>query len=276
MAYGICVEVWGDRALFTRPELSVERVSYDAMDSQRCERAAREHLLASGHALHHRPYPCAQSIRFTNVRRNEVKSKALASTMRTAATGGGKLPYINTKDDIQQRASLILIDVRYVIEAHFDLTDKATPDDNAGKFKDIIRRRLERGQCYSMPTSEHASSRRISKHAKRFRHLAGSMQTKANVTSASCCTTWTTAIRRTLPLCSSARSCATGDRRGGKRGVSMILQALVGFYEQLAKEHLRRSLGWGGARVRWRSCWCCRPRANWSMLFHPMRSAVGR
>lgn len=31
MAYGICVEVWGDRALFTRPELSVERVSYDAM-----------------------------------------------------------------------------------------------------------------------------------------------------------------------------------------------------------------------------------------------------
>ena len=91
------------------------------------------------------------SIRFTNVRRNEVKSKALASTMRTAATGGGKLPYINTKDDIQQRASLILIDVRYVIEAHFDLTDKAMPDDNAGKFKDIIRRRLERGQCYSMP-----------------------------------------------------------------------------------------------------------------------------
>ena len=90
-------------------------------------------------------------IRFTNVRRNEVKSKALASTMRTAIANGGELPFINTKDDIQQRASLILTDVRYVIEAHFELTDKATPEDNPGKFKDIIRRRLDRGQCYSTP-----------------------------------------------------------------------------------------------------------------------------
>mgnify|MGYP000335053856 CR=1 FL=1 len=210
MAYGICVEVWGDRALFTRPELSVERVSYDAMTPSAARGLLESIYWHPGMRYTIDRIHVLNPIRFTNVRRNEVKSKALASTMRTAATGGGKLPYINTKDDIQQRASLILIDVRYVIEAHFDLTDKATPDDNAGKFKDIIRRRLERGSATRCPTSEHASSRRISKHAKRFRHLAGSMQTKANVTSASCCTTWTTAIRRTLPLCSSARSCATG------------------------------------------------------------------
>ena len=120
-------------------------------DSQRCERAAREHLLASGHALHHRPYPCAQS---HPIHERAPKRGEIESARQYHAHGGdrgGKLPYINTKDDIQQRASLILIDVRYVIEAHFDLTDKATPDDNAGKFKDIIRRRLERGQCYSMP-----------------------------------------------------------------------------------------------------------------------------
>ena len=151
MAYGICVEVWGDRALFTRPELSVERVSYDAMTPSAARGLLESIYWHPGMRYTIDRIHVLNPIRFTNVRRNEVKSKALASTMRTAATGGGKLPYINTKDDIQQRASLILIDVRYVIEAHFDLTDKATPDDNAGKFKDIIRRRLERGQCYSMP-----------------------------------------------------------------------------------------------------------------------------
>ena len=151
MAYGICVEVWGDRALFTRPELSVERVSYDAMTPSAARGLLESIYWHPGMRYTIDRIHVLNPIRFTNVRRNEVKSKALASTMRTAATGGGKLPYINTKDDIQQRASLILIDVRYVIEAHFDLTDKAMPDDNAGKFKDIIRRRLERGQCYSMP-----------------------------------------------------------------------------------------------------------------------------
>ena len=74
-------------------------------------------------------------IRFTNVRRNEVKSKALASSIRSVMTHGGELPYINTKEDIQQRASLILTDVRYVIEAHFELTDRAKPEDNPGNSR---------------------------------------------------------------------------------------------------------------------------------------------
>ena len=46
---------------------------------------------------------------------------------------------------------MVLKDVHYVIDAHFDMTDKAAPSDNPGKFQDIIKRRLERGQCYSMP-----------------------------------------------------------------------------------------------------------------------------
>ena len=118
MAYGICVEVWGDRALFTRPELSVERVSYDAMTPSAARGLLESIYWHPGMRYTIDRIHVLNPIRFTNVRRNEVKSKALASTMRTAATGGGKLPYINTKDDIQQRASLILIDVRYVIEAH--------------------------------------------------------------------------------------------------------------------------------------------------------------
>ena len=41
--------------------------------------------------------------------------------------------------------------MRYVIRARFDLTENAAPSDNQGKFSDIIRRRLEKGQFYSMP-----------------------------------------------------------------------------------------------------------------------------
>lgn len=56
-----------------------------------------------------------------------------------------------TQADIQQRAALVLQDVHYAIEAHFTMTEKATPDDNPGKFQDILRRRLVRGQSYHQP-----------------------------------------------------------------------------------------------------------------------------
>lgn len=151
MAYGVQIEVWGDRALFARPELSVERVSYDVITPSAARGLIESIYWHPGLRYSIEKIHVLNPIRFTNVRRNEVKSKALASSMKSAIVNGGQLPCINTKEDIQQRASLILTDVHYVIEAHFDLTDKASPEDNPGKFKDIIRRRLERGQCYSAP-----------------------------------------------------------------------------------------------------------------------------
>ena len=89
-------------------------------------------------------------IRFTNIRRNEVKSTLLSSAALSAAKGGTP-PVLYTSEDIQQRAAMILQDVHYVIECHFDLTDKAAPSDNPGKFQDILRRRLRKGQCYHQP-----------------------------------------------------------------------------------------------------------------------------
>ena len=86
-------------------------------------------------------------IRFTNIRRNEVKSTLLSSAALSAAKGGTP-PVLYTSEDIQQRAAMVLQDVHYVIECHFDLTDKASPSDNPGKFQDILRRRLRKGQCY--------------------------------------------------------------------------------------------------------------------------------
>lgn len=71
--------------------------------------------------------------------------------MLQAYNGADKPLYISTKEDIVQRASLILRDVSYVIEAHFEMTDQANETDNPGKFKDIMMRRLKRGECYHMP-----------------------------------------------------------------------------------------------------------------------------
>lgn len=147
----IRVEVWGDYALFTRPEMKTERVSYDVMTPS----AARE-LLES---IYWHPgmkwcidriHVCSP-IRFTNIRRNEVKDTISARKVKTVMEKGQGELYLATPESIQQRAAMVLRDVHYVIDARFDLTENAAPGDNAGKFQDIIKRRLERGQCYSMP-----------------------------------------------------------------------------------------------------------------------------
>lgn len=90
-------------------------------------------------------------IRFSNLRRNEVKSKISAANAMSIVNGTNKTPYLVTENDIQQRAAMMLQDVHYVIEAHFEMTDRAAASDNPGKFQDIVKRRLRRGQCYSQP-----------------------------------------------------------------------------------------------------------------------------
>ena len=151
MGMGVRVRVWGDYALFSRPELKVERCSYDVMTPS----AARGIL----EAIYWHPgmrwiidkIYVKKPIQFTSVRRNEVKSKILASNVLQVYNGADKPLYISSKSDIVQRASLLLRDVEYVIEAHFEMTENANASDNAGKFKDIIMRRLRRGECFHMP-----------------------------------------------------------------------------------------------------------------------------
>lgn len=151
MAYGFAIEVWGDHALFTRPELSVERMTYDVPTPSAVRGIIESIYWHPGMRIVVDRIQVLNPIEFTTVRRNEVKSKALGPALRSAATGKGQLPYINTKDDIQQRAAVVLRDVRYVFEFHFEMTDKANESDNPGKFADILRRRIEKGQCYSQP-----------------------------------------------------------------------------------------------------------------------------
>lgn len=151
MSHGVKVRVWGELALFSRPEMKVERCSYDLLTPS----AARGIL----EAIYWHPgmvwvidkIHVRKPIRFTSVRRNEVKSKVLAGNVLNAINGGKKPLYISSREEIVQRAAILLKDVDYVIEAHFEMTEKASEGDNTGKFKDIIMRRLRRGECFHMP-----------------------------------------------------------------------------------------------------------------------------
>lgn len=151
MAFGVKVKVWGDYALIGRPELKVERYSYDVLTPS----AARGML----EAIYWHPglryvidrIYVLNPIRFTSIRRNEVKSKISNNTALSVYNGADKDLYISTKTDIVQRSSTLLADVCYVIEAHFEISQQANESDNPGKFKDILMRRLRRGECYHTP-----------------------------------------------------------------------------------------------------------------------------
>lgn len=151
MSQGIQVEVWGNYALFTRPELKTERVSYDVMTPSAARGLIEAIYWHPGLKWHIDRIHVMNPIVFTNIRRNEVKDKILATTVRNVMTGGDKTLAIYTGESIQQRASMVLTNVRYVIDCHFTMTDKANPTDNEGKFIDIARRRLAKGQCYHQP-----------------------------------------------------------------------------------------------------------------------------
>ena len=147
----VSVEVWGDYACFSRPEMKTERVSYDVITP-----SASRGLLE---AIYWHPglrwvvdrIRVCEPIRFTNIRRNEVKDTISARKVRPVMEKGAGELYLNTSESIQQRAAMVLRDVRYVIDAHFEMTEAAAPGDNPGKFQDIIKRRLAKGQFYHQP-----------------------------------------------------------------------------------------------------------------------------
>lgn len=152
MTYGVRLRVEGPHALFTRPEMKVERVSYDVMTPS----AARGIL----EAIHWKPairwvidrIHVLRPIRFHAIRRNEVGHKAPAGKIRGAMNRGNLegLRLLVDKDR-QQRAATVLVNPAYVIEAHFEPTAKAGPDDTEGKHLDIFNRRAGRGQCFHQP-----------------------------------------------------------------------------------------------------------------------------
>lgn len=134
------LKVWGDYACFTRPEMKVERVSYDVMTPS----AARGIL----EAILWKPAICwrvdqidvLRPIRWASVRRNEV------GAVMSPRTNG-----LFIEEQRQQRAGLFLRDVAYVIHALFEMTAQAGAEDNVRKFEEMFMRRAEKGQCFHRP-----------------------------------------------------------------------------------------------------------------------------
>ncbi len=149
MPYGIRLKVWGPYACFTRPEMKVERVSYDVMTPS----AARGIL----EAIYWKPaivwvidrIHVLDPIRFDNIRRNELASKLSPGTVKKAMNDGVSPVETFIENDRQQRAAMVLRNVSYVIEAHFEFT--GSEDNNDAKHKEIFKRRAIKGQCFHHP-----------------------------------------------------------------------------------------------------------------------------
>lgn len=152
MGYGITIRVRGPYALFTRPEMKVERVSYDVITPSAARgiieavywKPAIKWVIDKIHVL--------SEIEFTNIRRNEVSEKASTDKALQAMKGGKKPLYISAVDSRQQRASMALKDVDYVIEAHFEKVEKewGERDTEEGHYN-IVLRRLRQGQHFHAP-----------------------------------------------------------------------------------------------------------------------------
>lgn len=147
----IKLEVWGDYALFTRPEMKTERVTYDVMTPSAARGLLEAIFWHPGMKWIVDSIRVCAPIEFMNLRRNEVKSKISARNAKTVMDSGTGSLFLATSNDIQQRASVLLKNVHYVIEAHFEMTDKAVPSDNTGKFQEMTLRRIKKGQFYHQP-----------------------------------------------------------------------------------------------------------------------------
>ncbi|OWA36951.1 type I-C CRISPR-associated protein Cas5 [Saccharibacillus sp. O16] len=151
MGYGVKLYVWGDRACFTRPEMKAERVSYDIMTPS----AARGIL----EAIHWKPairwvvdrIHVLNEIAFDSVRRNEVENKISTQNIKAAMGGRDVSLHQIAPEERQQRMTVMLRDVAYIIEAHFEMTDRAGETDTPEKHYSIFSRRARNGQSYHQP-----------------------------------------------------------------------------------------------------------------------------
>lgn len=147
---GFCLEVSGEFACFTRPEMKVERVSYDVITPSAARAIFEAILWKPAIAWQIHKIEVLEPIRWVNIRRNEVGSVLPVNNINKAMKGG-EAPALYIEDHRQQRAGLFLRDVRYRLHASFKLTARATENDNAAKFAEMFRRRASKGQCFNQP-----------------------------------------------------------------------------------------------------------------------------
>lgn len=151
MSYGIRIKAWGERACFTRPEMKVERVSYD-VPTPSSVRGILE-------AIYWKPsirwvvskIVVQNPISFENIRRNELSGKLAKNSITKAMRDGEARVETFIEDNRQQRASMVLKNVSYIFEAFFEMTgikSENKDDQNPQKHLEIFTRRVQKGQCF--------------------------------------------------------------------------------------------------------------------------------
>lgn len=148
---GFCLDVRGEFACFTRPEMKVERVSYDVITPSAARSIFEAILWKPAISWQITKIEILNPIRWINLRRNEVGGVISSRNVKTAMNSGVGQLALYIEEDRQQRAGLFLRDVHYRLHGEFLMTDKAGSSDNPAKFAEMFRRRAEKGQCINQP-----------------------------------------------------------------------------------------------------------------------------
>jgi len=148
-----CLELSGPYACFTRPEMKVERVSYDVMTPSAARACFEAILWKPAIRWHVRRIEVLKPIRWINLRRNEVSSVISVANVKKAMNG---MPvdlsiYADDSSERAQRAGLFLRDVAYRVHAELEFLHERDPDASATKYHEMFERRARRGQCVNQP-----------------------------------------------------------------------------------------------------------------------------
>lgn len=146
-----CLELTGDFACFTRPEMKVERVSYDVMTPSAARACFEAILWKPAVRWHVRKIEVLRPIRWINLRRNEVAGVVSTRNVESAMKAGTGIISLNIEDERQQRAGLFLRDVGYRVHADLEFLPQRDPNSKATKYHEMFERRASRGQCVNQP-----------------------------------------------------------------------------------------------------------------------------
>jgi CRISPR-associated protein Cas5d len=146
-----CLEVSGDFACFTRPEMKVERVSYDLITPSAARAVFEAILWKPAIRWRIQKIEVLKPIKWITLRRNEVASVVSTRNLQTAMHNGKGNLGIHIEDDRQQRAGLFLRDVAYRLHATLEILPNAGDNNNPAKFHEMFIRRAQKGQCVNQP-----------------------------------------------------------------------------------------------------------------------------
>lgn len=146
-----CLELSGPFACFTRPEMKVERVSYDAITPSAARACFEAILWKPAMRWRVRKIEILRPIRWINLRRNEVASVVSTRNVEAAMRSGSGDLGLYIEDDRQQRAGLFLRDVAYRLHADLEVLPGTAPDNSPIKFQEMFERRAHKGQCVNQP-----------------------------------------------------------------------------------------------------------------------------